>query len=921
MQRNRVIGVSIKRCLLALSLLPALYLGGCNPFSDPTAEEYLQSAIEYRQEGKLSEALIEGRNALQQNPEFAEARIFVGELELHAGDNAAAVRSLTRARELGIDYERLALLLARAHLGAGEHGEVRELAKPEGFSLEETVEWHYLQGRAALAAGDAEGAREAIMAAFHADPTAPLPRFGRLLLAVDARDGPEIRKWADLTLAVNPDNWQVHRHLGDLADSEGNPRLALEHYDQAVEGSGAQVPQDLYRRGLTRMALGDLDGAKADAGRLKRIARNFGGGYYIEGLVNARERQFVDARRNLEEALNRMPGLLQARLILASVLIELERHQQAETQLERYLAEADHPAASFMLARLRADRGDQQAALSLLDEHLERFPTDQFAGALRTAIRSGDTERMFAAVDATPLQGGENGTPRTDLVAELGDARGAEQPEVPQDVLRELEEILRSGEYRLAIDKADELLEEYPGSAEVLNLKAGALMGAGDANRALEAFVQAFSARPDYLPVPRNLGQLLMRGGHYEQAAQVYRRAHPHNPEDLQLTLDYARAEAALGNDLRALELIDLAIDHHPDAVQPRLLKGNHALQTGEAQTAIDVLAPIKDRYQDDQRVQEVLGRAYLEAGEAEQAVAWFTRGVEASPEQPQWHLRLGSALRAAGQGDAARASLQRAVELAPDRPEPRVELIRAFAADEHYDDAEAVYADAIEALGPTPELLALGGSLASQRGDREAAVTRFSEAYAIAPSDGLAVQLARAHLAEGQRSEAQALLEERAEADDEVGSAVLHLLGSLLVQQDTEEAEAKQIYERLIERNADDPIALNNLAWLERDSNPARAVALASRARDLAPDSRSIAHTLAVVKEKNGEVSEALALMEELATRDDAAPPMRLEYAEMLVRADRYSDAAAILRALAEIDGFDGAQRAQALLDQINAR
>ena len=71
-------------------------------------------------EGDLRTAIIEIKNALQQDPSQAEARRLLGEYSLAVGNGAEAEAELVRAQDLGADPDQLRLPLLRAWLMQGK---------------------------------------------------------------------------------------------------------------------------------------------------------------------------------------------------------------------------------------------------------------------------------------------------------------------------------------------------------------------------------------------------------------------------------------------------------------------------------------------------------------------------------------------------------------------------------------------------------------------------------------------------------------------------------------------------------------------------------------------------------------------------------------------------------------------------------
>ena len=66
--------------LLALGLAALFTSLGCRANPDVAKQEYLKSGDRYVEQGKLPEAVVQYRNALQQDPRFGEARLKLAEV-------------------------------------------------------------------------------------------------------------------------------------------------------------------------------------------------------------------------------------------------------------------------------------------------------------------------------------------------------------------------------------------------------------------------------------------------------------------------------------------------------------------------------------------------------------------------------------------------------------------------------------------------------------------------------------------------------------------------------------------------------------------------------------------------------------------------------------------------------------------------
>src|SRR5262245_47551864 len=89
-----------KSLCYSLVLVLAGLVFGCGKDPEVAKREYMKSGQDYVAAGKLKEAIIEYRNAIQQDPRFGEARFALAGALLKTGDNQGAYREYQRAADL-----------------------------------------------------------------------------------------------------------------------------------------------------------------------------------------------------------------------------------------------------------------------------------------------------------------------------------------------------------------------------------------------------------------------------------------------------------------------------------------------------------------------------------------------------------------------------------------------------------------------------------------------------------------------------------------------------------------------------------------------------------------------------------------------------------------------------------------------------
>jgi predicted Zn-dependent protease len=179
-------------------------------------------------------------------------------------------------------------------------------------------------------------------------------------------------------------------------------------------------------------------------------------------------------------------------------------------------------------------------------------------------------------------------------------------------------------------------------------------------------------------------------------------------------------------------------------------------------------------------------------------------------------------------------------------------------------------------------------------------------------------LNLSRAEWAAGNKTEALDQVKAWLKLHDKDVEAMLYMASAEEAQGHGEAAQ--KYYENVLAVKPDHPVALNNLAWLLRNKDSARAQDLAEKAVKQHPDSPALADTLAVILMARGEDRRAVQLLQGFVSdgKKDAAPGLRYHYAQALVRTGKKGEAKALLTSLV-VEDFPEKVSAQSLLKEIS--
>ncbi|HEX7897931.1 MAG TPA: tetratricopeptide repeat protein [Planctomycetota bacterium] len=618
-----------------------------------------------------------------------------------------------------------------------------------------------------------------------------------------------------------------------------------------------------------RLLLGLLAGGRADAGALDALAaRADGDEPWLEGerALYKAIRDGLGGRAVSVDALTRVRTLLKgAPAAEWAAGRELARVGEPERAAAAYRAVsgplARSPALQLELARVLAKASRLDEALAVLGRLHARKRWSRGSMELYRDLAAAKGLRREAVEAQTFLEGKFKDD--ADLLfsggvlalrsGELGDAAKAfdailaRQPDRQDAEIARLSILLARREYADLLRECD--ASRAPPHA-IEPLRAEALLRLGRADDAEAAFERAAVGR-----VPSVLlayASLLLRRGKPEKAGSLYAEV---------LQKDSRNEIALLGTAAIALQRRDWTATR--EAVEKVVAFGTPS-----------VLA------------YSMLAEAELGGGRPERALAASTRGLALAPDDPGARFRQGVALLDLGKHGEAETILRRCAEEGKGAPHVLWQLARVKIA--RGDEAEALRiveeAATSETLAPLRlVLLARSGRGADARALLESIRAKLSRAQALACDAWIhecegrlpeAADTLRAGIADPAVAVRWADVMFRAGREDGVVAALdAHPIDGRrwlgLAERARERklcAAASACYRRALKNDPENPLLLNNFAWMSlqaRTADLADILAAARKAVALAPDHPSILHTYGTALMRAGRTTDCVALLE----------------------------------------------------------
>lgn len=925
----------VSNVVKGLAVATLVMLTACGE-TDLTAEEHIQRAQELRLEGDFQAAVLELKNALQQQPDNPSARFMLGEVYLRTGDGTSAEKEFERAVEAGMNAAAVQMPLARAWLLQNSYEELLDkLTVPDkGQSNRATV--LAMRGRAYLGLGRVSQAEAAFEEALGSDDQSVDALVGLARVALARQDTETAQTYLKKAEAADDEDLEVIRLRGDLAFQTEDFEKAAAAYRTLRD----RRPQYLvYRLALASAQIGqeNYDAAIQNLDVIRKAVPEHPQVNYLRGLAAYRKSNFEDAKYYMDQVLAQEPNSAPALLIAGGASFALDRLEQARQHLERFTGMApDYAPGLKLLAAVQMQMGENDAAMATL-RPLTATPAEiEDQELLRlvatAALQSGDLESGRNYIEQAARQAPDDAALRAQLgISELATGNteaGLEElrqatelaPEDQRQQFLYIANLIQAGRLVEARKASQDLQSKSPQEPLGYILEGTVLRRMGELESARGKFRKALEIDPGSGGAAFSLALLQIGEKDFLAAQETLDSALEEQPDNPLLIATKARVAAVLGNQDEVGTLLSRLVELEPDAASPRAQLARYYLLTNEPVKAEETIKSGLIKNPDNPQFLEILGRIQTAQGNLKKAVGTYERLVKAVPDNAEAHYRLANAYRQVGDWQDLGGAVESVLAIDPDHSGAR--LLKAELAIRNGDlsTAQSIAEELQKGEGNSARLHDVRAQLAMHQGDVTEAESEAEGALAAGPTTDRALRLARLQNAINKQSKAIETLETWVEEHPEDGLALLSL-GNLYRSAGQTEA-ARQRYQAVTRLLPENWAGYNQLAWLlYENGQPKEALKPAERARELAPDNPYVLDTYGMVMLANGRETEAVRALERAADAGDSAPT-RVNLAKAYRAAGRIEEAIRTLESLLESDAeFDGRENARTMLDQWRAK
>jgi len=677
------------------------------------------------------------------------------------------------------------------------------------------------------------------------------------------------RAYQELSRAIEiePENYQAHIDLANLLIAGRDLKQAKEHTDLLI----IRQPDNPE----VHVAVANLNAAQENLGvALQEMQKSVALGpdrwqtYLNLALLQIRANQSDAAEANFKKAVTLNPKAMSAQLSLGSYYQSRNRLPEAEQQFRRAIeVDPKDPDPRAALARLYMGEGKKAETEEFLKQVKRDLPEKSVGYRML-----GDY--YFATGDLDKA------------VAEYGSLNQAHPKDI-QVKKNYIQLLILKNRLDEARKLNDQVVKTNPSDTEALIFK----------------------------------GQIQLRDGHARDAADSLQSALKGDPDNGVAHYHLGVAFDQMGNLARAESEWRQAVRLRPDLSEAQRALAAVALRRGDmdslAQTA-DQIIHVQPASPDGYVLRAVAEINRKQISKAEEDIR---KAIEVAPQNPAGYVQTGNLRLLQKQYGDAEKYYQQALDRDPNSSEGLSGLMNAYLAQKQADKAIAA---ASAQLAKVPNSSAfhdlLGTILFNNKKDMKGAEEELRKAAELDKNNSDALlKLGQVQVAQG--SVDQAIATYQRSLKNNPREIRFYILIGELYESKQDWEKAKQMYQKALEIQPDNPLASNNLAYvmLQQGGNVDVALSMAQTARRGMPNSSNAADTLGWAYFQKGAYNMAIDLFKEalkkspeeatyhyhlgLAYQKAKQPALAKQHLERVLKINpKYTNADEVRKALAQL-------------------
>jgi putative PEP-CTERM system TPR-repeat lipoprotein len=918
-----------------LALCALLILSACGIGVDN--DDILARGQQYYDDGDYRAAIIDAKNILQDDPRHVDARLLLGRSSLYAGDPRSAEKELLRAVDLGVEKSEIIVDLGRTLLMLREYERIEVEITPEIAPDEDTrLAILRIRGDAFLRqqrAAEARAIYRDILSARNDDLDTMLAVVTSYVVEDQLFQAQET---LNQLLSIDPNYVAGWLAAGSLAGLQQNLPQAEINFSKATELAALEDNLAGQIRGLmgvveAQLAQEKTEEARLTAANLSNLAPDDPFSNYLTARVHVMDENWEAADDSLRQMLQKSPNFVPAQVMMGAVQLQLGNLGLAEAHLSSVVtAIPSNLNARKLLAEVRLQQNRADKASDLLRPLIAGDSADPGALllAVRASLEAGEMEEAIRILQIRADSDPDNAGVQMDLAAaqmSAGDVEAAQEllrnlPIISEDDAYRREFLLvlsevRNENFEAALTAARDLRTRWSDNAQVQNLLGGILEASGDRDAARQSFETARSLDPNDIVSLIYLGKMDVNAGNFESASALYEQALEIQPENVGVMVSLGRIAAFRGDKDDTVKWLEQARTTDETNVSSRLMLANLYNSIEDYSSAEELAREALALNPELAEAHNTLGLALSRNKDGDDAIRSFQKAIELDSNQPVYSINLAREYAMGDEKEGAKDVLFRSLKANPAHFQTAQFLagmyVEAGDAASAMPAARGLIEDNPESVGPKVMLAEL--YYGNEQFDLGADL--YDQAQDISGDRRLAIRAYNLRSTHGQTTPEAPLLKYIASRPEDLS---VRMMLAQEYQTAGNNPEAAVEYEKVMDAEPDNFVALNNLATIYSEQGNSEAEALARKAVELAPENGAVADTLGWILVQSDSVDEGIEYLRKANSLAEGSSEIRYHLAAGLVKTGASDEARSLLGEILSGESFPSREDAEALLNSL---
>ncbi len=873
----------------------------------------LSSGAELLRKGDLSGAVIEFKNAVQDNPQSTDARLALANALERTSDPVGAEQQLRKAVENGGDAEKIVPRIALLMLDRGEHAKIvsefskRTLQTAPGISNLKAI-----LSMAETALGHSKQASD-LLENLPSETTLTLLAKGQAF----ARQGNSSKALEQLDQAIKQADkedaaiWWTFRALHRTYAATGEPSKAL----AAIKAAHEVAPWHIGIAGEYGDALigaNQFADATSVRDQLKTRAPNHYWTNYLDAVLLAEKGNIEGSHAAGLKVLAIAPNHLRSNLIVASAELQNNNVPMAEERLRKALHEHPrHLALLQLYATAQMRNGNYAAAAETIDRGLRLSPDDPRLLTLSTdlAVLKKDTSSAKKTLQRLLVLNGKDGQSLMRLaelsimekkLPEAGAYLREALPYVQDDPnLRDRTIVLalNSENSELARRLSEYALQKRAGDPGTYLTVAALKEYQKDPAGARQAALKALDIKADYQPALNALGNLSRSTEEQRELLGRYEQAIATKPSTPATYLTYMRLVRSMRSDeSKIIVALENGIAANPTATAIRATLIDELLRDGKFDNALSVAQSGASITNAPAELSGLLAATYERLGKTEQAAEVYRKLAANYPQRSDWRLKLAELTVRTGKIQEARSILRSLMTDAPFEAASYIALAKLTARD-NLSEALSIARQLGEKKINQGTAMLLEGDVLVLAGKQDDALQQFSKATKLGAMPDAAISTAqlldataRKPAADQELSDALRKFPAHPQLLSYIGQRHLHHGNT---------TKAAEYLQKALAVDPRNPALINDLAWVQIQLKQPMALDNARIALSMQPNNPAILDTYGMALLLTGEKKAAISNLRAAVNLNPYAQLPKIHLAEAFLSSDYKQSARDILKSI----------------------